>query len=193
MKKSLFFVLLMITANELLAQVKPRRPFTQSDETIVPNPPANNTNPNNTITNQQSAPKDTIGFEHRDDAKDSINISYKFLDSVRKYTIDSSINDFDNYFSVPSSYLYLGNNGAAATSLIYTDKRKPGFDEGFHAYDIYKYTVEGTRYYRTTRPFSFINYQLASGKEQMLRAGHTQNPKPNLNWGFDYKIGRAHV
>ena len=33
-----------------------------------------------------------------------------------------------------------------------------------------------------------LSYQLASGKEQMLKAGHTQNPRPNLNVGFDYRL-----
>ena len=132
--------------------------------------------------------KDSIAFEHRDDAKDSINISFRYLDSVRKTYLDSSVNDFDKYFSIPSSYAFLGNNGAAAYPLIYQGQQIIGFDPGFHAYDIYRFTLEGTRFYRTTRPYSQLSYQLASGKEQMLKALHTQNPKPNLNWGFDYKL-----
>ncbi|MEO5966773.1 MAG: putative porin, partial [Ferruginibacter sp.] len=51
-----------------------------------------------------------------------------------------------------------------------------------------KFKLEETKLYRTTRPFSMIGYQLAKGKEQMLQAGHTQNPKPNLNFGFDYRL-----
>ena len=42
--------------------------------------------------------KDTIGFVHRDDKKDSISITYKYLDSIRSIPFDSSINDFDKYF-----------------------------------------------------------------------------------------------
>ena len=45
-----------------------------------------------------------MGFEPRDDKKDSITISYKFLDSVRVNRLDSSINDFDKYFSVPQKH-----------------------------------------------------------------------------------------
>ena len=37
--------------------------------------------------------KDTIGFVHRDDRKDSISITYKYLDSIRSIPFDSSIND----------------------------------------------------------------------------------------------------
>ncbi len=132
--------------------------------------------------------KDTIGFVHRDDRKDSISIMYKYLDSIRSIPFDSSINDFDKYFSVPSSYLYLGNNGAAAYSLIYKPSAKPGWDAGFHAFDIYRYTLEESKFYKTNKPFTQLSYQLASGKEQMIRALHTQNPRPNLGFGFDYRL-----
>src|SRR3982751_2903809 len=71
-------------------------------------------------TDTSKGKENAMGFEHRDDKKDSISISYKFLDSVRINRIDSSINDFDKYFSVPSSWQYLGNNGAAAYPIIYT-------------------------------------------------------------------------
>jgi len=140
------------------------------------------------IKSSSSGPKDTIGFVHRDDKKDSIAITYRYLDSIRNIPFDSSINDFDKYFSVPSSYMYLGNNGAAAYPLIYRPFAKPGWDAGFHAFDIYRYTLEETKFYKTNRPFSQLGYQLASGKEQMIKALHTQNPRPNLGFGFDYRL-----
>ncbi len=135
-----------------------------------------------------SGSKDSIGFEHRDDKKDSIGIYYKYLDSIRSNPFDSTISDFDRYFSVPSTYLYLGNNGAAAYSLIYQPTAKPGWDAGFHAFDVYKYSLEESKFYKTNKPFTQLNYQLASGKEQMIRALHTQSPKPNFNFGFDYRL-----
>lgn len=139
--------------------------------------------------NQSNAPrKDSLAFEHRNDAKDSITISYKFIDGIKANSIDSSVDDFDKYYSVPSTYQYLGNNGAAAFSLLYQAPVNAGWDLGFHAFDVYKYTVESTKYYTTTKPFSSLSYQLASGKEQMLKAGHTQNPSTRLNVGFDYKL-----
>ena len=132
---------------------------------------------------------DSIGFEHR--VPDTITISYKFLDSVRNNQIDSSVNDFDKYFSVPSSWVVLGNNGAAAYPLIYMPNMKAGWDAGFHAFDAYRFTLEGTKFYRTTKPFTQLSYQLATGKEQMVKVLHTQNPKPNLNFGFDYRLINA--
>ncbi len=140
------------------------------------------------ISGAVSGPKDTIGFEHRDDRKDSIGIYYKYLDSIRSIPLDSSINDFDKYFSVPSSYIYLGNNGAAAYSLIYKPNAKPGWDAGFHAFDIYRYTLEESKFYKTNKPFTQLSYQLASGKEQMIKALHTQNPRPNWGFGFEYRL-----
>ena len=131
---------------------------------------------------------DTTGFQRRDDQKDSITISFRLLDSTNRRNIDSSINDFDKYFSVPSSYQYLGNNGAAASPLIFLPLIKPGWDAGFHAFDLYRFTLEDTRFYKTTRPFSMLGYQLASGKEQMIKVMHTQNPRPNLNVGLDYRL-----
>lgn len=144
--------------------------------------------PTVTTTKIISNKNDSTGFQHRDDRKDSITISYRFLDSVRNVTIDSSINDFDKYFSVPSSWQYLGNNGAAAYPLIYTPNLKPGWDAGFHAFDVYMFTLEGTKLYKTTKPYSMLGYQLASGKEQMIKAFHTQNPRPNWNFGFEYRL-----
>ena len=135
-----------------------------------------------------SGRKDTIGFEHRNDKKDSIGIYYKYLDSIRSTPFDSSINDFDKYFPVPSSYQYLGNTGAAAYSMIFQPNARPGWDAGFHAFDVYSFTLEGSKFYKTNRPFTQLCYQLASGKEQMIKVLHTQSPRPNFNFGFDYRL-----
>lgn len=147
------------------------------------------TNPTSVKTTRIiSSKKDSLGFQHRDDRKDSISISFRYFDSVRNVLMDSSVNDFDKYFSIPSSWQYLGNNGAAAYPLIYSPNTRIGFDAGFHAFDLYRYTLENTRFYKTSRPYSQLSYQLASGKEQMIKAFHTQNPRPNWNFGFDYRL-----
>ena len=142
---------------------------------------------NRPITQLKSG-KDSIGFQHRDDLKDSITISYRYLDSTNRKNIDSSVNDFDKYYSIPSSYQALGNNGAAAFPLIFEPFAKAGWDAGFHAYDVYRFTLENTKFYKTTKPFTSLGYQLASGKEQMIKVAHTQNPRQNLNVGFDYRL-----
>ncbi len=178
----------IIFCTGVFAQVRGKKVLTDD------NLPVNNdqfNDPNNNVRQNGKATtprKDSLGFEHRDDSKDSITIKYRLLNQPGWNNLDSSVNNFDRYFSVPSSYLYLGNNGAAATSLIYQPEKTIGFDPGFHAFDLYRLSPEQTFHYRTTKPFTGIQYQLASGKEQMLKATHTQNPRPNFNFGFNYNL-----
>ncbi len=141
---------------------------------------------NNKSDTSKSKKDKALGFEHR--INDSITISYKYFDSIRIAHLDSSINDFDKYFSLPSQYQYMGNNGSAAYSLVYTPSLKPGWDAGFHAFDVYRFTLGDTKFYKTTKPFTQLGYMLATGKEMMVKATHTQNPKPNFNFGFDYRL-----
>jgi hypothetical protein len=131
---------------------------------------------------------DTIGFEHRNDLKDSITISYHYLNSLTKEYLDSSINDFGKYYTVPDGYVTLGNNGNAAYPILFTPILKAGWDAGFHAFDVYKYTIENTRFFQTTRPYTELSYFLASGKEQVVKVLQTQNIKPNWNVGIDYRL-----
>ncbi|MDP4285098.1 MAG: putative porin [Bacteroidota bacterium] len=130
----------------------------------------------------------TMGFEHRDDAADSITISYRYLDSLKSDFLDSTIDDFNKVYTVPPNYVTLGNNGNAAYPVLFTPFLKAGWDAGFHAFDAYKYTIENTEFYKTTRPFTQLSYFLASGKEQVVKVLQTQNIKPNWNAGIDYRL-----
>lgn len=138
--------------------------------------------------NGQSKKTDSLGFEHRDDLADSITISFRYLDSLKSSTLDSSINDFNRFYSVPSYYVTLGNNGTAAFPVLFSPILKAGWDAGFHAFDVYKYSIENTRFFKTTKPFTQLTYLLASGKEQVINVLHTQNIKPNWNAGIDYRL-----
>ncbi|MEO6583615.1 MAG: putative porin [Ferruginibacter sp.] len=177
--KILFLVIIFFCNLSVFAQVP-------DDEVPIRRPGVNT--PGMPPIPQTQLPRDSGGFKQRDDLADSITISYHYLDSSKRNTIDSSVNDFDSYFPIPSNYQYLGNNGAAAFPLVYKPFLKTGWDAGFHAYDIYRFTLEGSKLYRTTRPFSMLGYQLAAGKEQMIKIMHTQNPSPNLNVGLDLRI-----
>ncbi len=182
MKKILFFIALILSASSVFAQI-PGDILKNRGGRVN-----NNTKRVDTTKNKNNNKLDTLGFEHRDDLKDSIAVSFRYLDSTRRNNIDSTINDFDKYYSVPSSYQYLGNNGAAAFPLIFKPFSKAGWDAGFHAYDIYRFKLEDSKFYKTTGPFSMLGYQLASGKEQMIQALHTQSPRPNMNFGFEYRL-----
>ena len=92
-------------------------------------------NTSNKSKSDTTSKKDKLGFEQRDDAKDSITVTFKYLDSIRSGKLDTSINDFSTYFPLPASYQYLGNNGAAAYSMVFSPFVKPGWDAGFHAFE----------------------------------------------------------
>ncbi|MEO8582818.1 MAG: putative porin, partial [Flavitalea sp.] len=127
-------------------------------------------------------------FEKRNPLQDSITINFRFLDSSRMQKFDSSIMDFSKKFPVPWSYFDLGNVGNAAHNMIFSPLMKPGFDQGFHAYDIYNFNDYETRFYNTTRPYSELNYILGSAVEQIIEVKHTQNVMPNWNVAFQYRL-----
>ncbi|HUR10078.1 MAG TPA: putative porin, partial [Flavitalea sp.] len=128
---------------------------------------------------------------HRTGLEDSITIRFRFLDSSRLVGFDSSISDFTNRFPIPWHHVHLGNLGNATNDLIFSPSFNPGWDIGFHAYDVYKFKVEETRFYTTTRPYSEVGYLLGSQAEQMIHLLHTQNIRPNWNASFQYRLINA--
>ncbi|HEX7902854.1 MAG TPA: putative porin [Chitinophagaceae bacterium] len=135
---------------------------------------------------QGSGGKDSL--QRRDKNADSITIHYRYLDSTRNYLIDSSINDYTTRFPIPATNIYLGNNGTASRSLLFSPRFTAGWDPGFHALDIYKWKLERIRFFNTTRPYSELNYALGSRSEQLIEVFHTQNIKPNWNFSFNYRL-----
>ena len=130
--------------------------------------------------------KDSL--RHRTGLEDSITINFRYLDSSRYQKFDSTINDFTRKFLIPANYLYLGNTGSAAKSLLFSPLMKAGFDAGFHAYDIYRLKPEETRFFSTTRPYTELGYLLGSQQEQLVHVLHTQNINPNWNVAFQYRL-----
>src|SRR5690606_33840025 len=133
----------------------------------------------------------TDSLKRRDKNEDSITIRFRYIDSTRQYMLDSSIADFTGRFHIPATHVYLGNNGTAARSILFSPGLQPGWDAGFHAFDIYKWTLEKARFFQTTRPYSELNYMLASRAEQVIELLHTQNIKPNFNFSFQYRLINA--
>jgi hypothetical protein len=130
----------------------------------------------------------TDSLRHRNNLEDSITISFRYLDSARTYKLDSSIGDFTRRFPIPATTIYLGNLGNAYRSILFSPNFSAGFDPGFHAFDIYKWTAEKVRFFNTTRPYSAITYQLGSRVEQLIELMHTQNIRPNWNFLFQYRL-----
>lgn len=133
----------------------------------------------------------TDSLKRRDKNEDSITIRFRYLDSTRNYMLDSSIADLTRRFPIPATNIYLGNNGTASRSILFSPNLAPGWDPGFHALDIYKWTLDKVRFFNTTRPYSELNYMLASRAEQVIELMHTQNIKPNFNFLFQYRMINA--
>lgn len=136
---------------------------------------------------QQQRNGDT-SFKHRDDRADSITIFFRYYDKTPTQYLDSSINDFYTRFALPYYYTHLGNLGTAAHSYLFNPLLKAGFDAGFHQFDIYNYSLENTKLYQTTKPFTELTYLLGSSAEQTINILHTQNKKDNLNFSFEYRF-----
>lgn len=130
-------------------------------------------------------------LKRRDHSEDSITVRFRYLDSTRFNTLDSSVNDFTRRFPIPATNVFLGNDGTASRSILFSPLLKPGWDPGFHAFDVYKWTVDKARLFSTTRPYSELSYQLASKSEQIIEILHTQNIKPNWNISFQYRLLNA--
>ncbi len=128
--------------------------------------------------------KDSL--EHRKD--DTISITFRFLDSSRLQKIDSEVYNFYLRYPLPPTYVDFGNIGTASHDLIFNPFMKPGWDGGWHAYDPYVFTVEDSRFYNTTKPYSEVDYLLGSKAEQMINLVHTQNITRNWNAFFQYRL-----
>ena len=137
------------------------------------------------------AQKGGDSLQHRDRYADSITIFYRYFDSTRIRKLDSSLNDFSKRFPQPYWMAGLGNTGTATHSLLFDPLMKAGWDAGFHQYDLYKFNIETTRFFQTTRPFTEMAYSLGNNSEQLVDIVHTQNRKSNFNLSFEYRFSNA--
>lgn len=137
----------------------------------------------NTNTNSK---RDSLN--RRNASEDSITIYFRVYDSSRIQKIDSSVNDFYKRFPFAWHQYHLGNFGTAAHSFLFTPRLNTGFDIGFHAFDAYKFNIENTKFYQTTRPYTVLGYLLGSNAEQIVQLLHTQNFKSNFNVLFEYRL-----
>jgi hypothetical protein len=128
-------------------------------------------------------------LQHR--KEDTINIDYRYLDSSRLLKMDSNIYYLSGKIPRPESWINLGNLGTAARNLVFTPRMLSGWDPGWHAYDLYLFTVDETRFFHTTKPFTELGYMLASKAEQYIDIFHTQNIRPNWNFSFEYRLINA--
>lgn len=128
--------------------------------------------------------KDSL--QHR--KEDTITINFRYLDSSKLYRFDSSIYELGSRFPVRSTWINLGNNGTASRPLVFSPRMQSGWDPGWHAYDLYTFTVDETRFYHTTKPYTQLGFFLATRGEQYIDIQHTRNIRPNWNYSFQYRL-----
>ncbi len=168
---------------DVQSQIRPRpRPGIPTDN---PNRPTTGGAQTGAVKNTGSGNDSLL---HRTGLEDSITITFRYLDSSRLQRFDSSIHDFYSRFPIPATYVYMGNPGNAGRNLLFTPILRSGFDAGFHAYDVYRFTISETRFFNTTRPYSELGYLLGSKSEQIISLLHTQNIRPNWNFALQYRL-----
>ncbi len=170
------FIFLIIPSTVIIAQ--------RTLQTDGVSAPANNNYNRNNINSRNG---DT-SFKKRDLSIDSINIYYTLYNQNKTILLDTSISEFYARFPLSYTYNHLGNLGTAATSLIFNPWLKVGFNAGFHQFDAYNYTLEATKLYQTTKPYTELNYTLGSSAEQIINVLHTQNKKDNINYSLEYRF-----
>ncbi len=107
------------------------------------------------------------------------------------HLLDSSLDDFHLYhpaFRNNFGILDLGNSGTAMYPVKYGYKTENGFDLGWHYLDGYRFrSNEENTYYRAYRPITSLFYYQGANELLGLEALHSQNIKPNWNFGVEYK------
>jgi len=131
-----------------------------------------------------------------DESADSVVFTSKYVryttlrltkDSIQTLPLDTSLRGIQNYSPLAQPRrptINTGNLGLAARDMLFQPLKTIGFDPGFHALDIYAMTHDDVIYYKARTPFSSLYY--VSGGEQILQVTHSQNIKPNWNFGANY-------
>ena len=127
----------------------------------------------------------------RNKYEDSVSLSVYYIDSTKATKPDTSVSEFTKRFPIPTSHIYLGNNGSATRSILFSPELKSGWDPGFHAFDVYKWKPDRVSFNNSTRPYTELGYMLASRSEQLIEIFHTQNVKPYWNISFGYRLVNA--
>ncbi|MDB5014022.1 MAG: hypothetical protein JWQ25_2224, partial [Daejeonella sp.] len=110
-------------------------------------------------------------------------------DSTQTIPLDTSSYNFQNYSPLnqpESPTINLGSTGLAYREMLFNPRKTIGFEPGFHSLDAYLLNSKDIRYYRARTPFTELYYMNGTLKEQVLKVIHSQNIKPNWNFGANY-------
>ena len=131
---------------------------------------------------------DSLNFEKRNFAADSVNVQFKYLDTSKYLSFDSSIDDFYRRVPLKPWLVNIGYNGNPTKSLLFNPMRAIGWDAGFHALDPFAFGIAETRFMNTTKPYTELGYLVGSKAEQQISILHTQNISPDWNAVAQYRL-----
>ena len=166
------------------------------DPVIMPGgvrrPPINNpsTTSPDTNPNLRKPGGDTMvsNVERRDYSDDSLQVQVYTLGAIKPTILDTTIQDYTLRFPIPATHIYIGNDGSATKSLLFTRPPTIGWDPGFHNHDVYKLNLEDVGFYNTAKPYTELGMMIAGQQEMMVDILHTQNIKPYWNASFQYRV-----
>ncbi|PAW95245.1 hypothetical protein CKK33_17750 [Mucilaginibacter sp. MD40] len=192
--KYLLLILICAAAQGAFAQISnPSFPGQRPNEPVYSRDTTRNRPRNN------SASDNLDSLRKREENKhDSIVFTSKFIkvtserllaDSIQLFPLDTGLVNFENYSPLNqprNPKISLGYPGTAARDLLFNPRKTIGFDEGQHALDAYLVNPQDLNYFNARAPYTLLSlYSTIGGtKEQLFKALHTQNVKPNWNVGF---------
>jgi hypothetical protein len=202
--KYILLLLICITAQVAFAQqYNPQRYDPNNPTRFDPNNPSND--PRYRRDTARVAGKQLTGDELLDTlrkreqrSQDTVIFTSKFIkvtteallrDSTQLFPIDTTLTNFENYsplFQPRSPKISLAATmGQATRSLLFEPPKTIGFDVGLHALDTWMLTPQDIKYYNARVSYTLLNMYTAGSSEQVFKALHTQNIKPNWNVGFN--------
>ncbi|TSD67806.1 hypothetical protein FFF34_010590 [Inquilinus sp. KBS0705] len=196
MAKKLKYILLLLVctlAHQAFAQVNDTRYPGQSREPVYSRDTSNRVK----ARNNSSDNLDTLR-KREEEKKDSVVFNSKFIkvtnerllaDSTQLFPLDTGLVNFENYspLSQPRNpKISLGYLGVSQRDLLFNPRKTIGFDDGMHALDAYMLNPQDISYFNARTPYTLLSLSntLFTTREQLFKALHTQNVKPNWNVGL---------
>ncbi|GAB2684191.1 putative porin [Mucilaginibacter koreensis] len=152
-----------------------------------------------TANRKQSASESLDTLRKRQETKhDTVIFTSKFIkvtnerllnDSTQVFPLDTGIRNFENYsplYQPRHPYINLGNLGLPARPLLFEPYKGVGFDVGKHSLDVYMLNPEDIQYYRARVGYTNLYYVGGGLTEQYFKLVHSQNIKPNWNFGVNF-------
>lgn len=140
--------------------------------------------------------------KREEQSRDSVVFTAKYIryttrkltkDSIQTLPIDTSLGGIQNFSPIAQPRrptVGTGLVGLAAEPMLFEPIKTIGFETGFRSLDMYKFTHDDIKFYRARSPFTSLSYISAGDNVQLLKIIHSQNIKPNWNFGANFnRIG----